>query len=114
MGLFRSSSARRVPLGHAFGRELAHHEHQGWRKLLLLRHGQTHYNVQHLLPGQLPGISLNDEGRREAHTTPETLRDRPPTAIVASPLELPVQTAEDTNTGRALPIPPARDPPDTD
>ncbi len=114
MGLFRSSSARRVPLGHAFGRELAHHEHQGWRKLLLLRHGQTDYNVQHRLPGQLPGISLNDEGRREAQTTAEALRDLPLTAIVASPLERTVQTAEYINTGRGLQIQHDRDLLDTD
>lgn len=103
MGLFTSSS-QRAPKGRQFGRDLAHHEHAGWRKLVLVRHGQTDYNVKHLLPGQLPGIHLNDEGRREAQATADSLRSLPLTAIVASPLERTIETAEFVNAGRGLEI----------
>lgn len=103
MGLFRSS-AQRVPKGRRFGRDLAHHEHAGWRKLVLVRHGQTDFNVKHLLPGQLPGIPLNDMGRREAQATANALRSLPLSAIVASPLERTIETAEFINAGRGLDI----------
>lgn len=107
MGLF-GGSQRRVPQGRLFGRDLAHHEHASWRKLVLVRHGQTDFNVKHLLPGQLPGIPLNDEGRLEAHATAEALRPLPLSAIIASPLERTIETAEIINGGRGLEI--RRDP----
>lgn len=104
MGLFSPRVPRRVPLGRMVGRELAHSEHAGWRKLVLVRHGQTDYNVKHLLPGQLPGIPLNDEGRREATAIAEGLRDLPFTTLVASPLERTMETAAQVNAGRGLEI----------
>src|SRR5574340_379064 len=30
--------------------------------LLFIRHGQTTWNVEHRLPGQLPGISVHEKG----------------------------------------------------
>lgn len=112
MGLFRA--APRAPAGRPLGRELAHHEHAGWRKLVLVRHGQTDYNVQHRLPGQLPGIPLNAEGWREAHATAAAIRELPLTAIVASPLERTLETAGCVNEGRGLEIQQDRDLLDTD
>ena len=112
MGIFRSSP--RVPAGRHLGRDLAHHEHAGWRKLVLVRHGQTDFNVKHLLPGQLPGIPLNDEGQREAQATAAALRDLPLTAIIASPLERTMQTAAYLNADRGLEIRQDRDLLDTD
>ena len=109
MALFGSSAKRRVPAGRQLGRDLAHAEHAGWRKLLLMRHGQTDYNVKHLLPGQLPGISLNEEGRREAQATAQALRDLPISAIIASPLERAMETAAYLNGGRGLEIVQDRD-----
>jgi len=76
MGIFGSSSQHRTPPGLQLGRELAHHEHQGLRKLVLVRHGQTDFNVKHLLPGQLPGILLNEEGRQEAQSTAAAIKAR--------------------------------------
>ena len=82
MGIFGSRPPRRVPPGHRLGRELAHENHAGWRKLVLVRHGQTDFNVQHRLPGQLPGIQLNEEGKLQAAATahapggPAPCRDR--------------------------------------
>ena len=113
MGIF-SSNKRRVPAGRRLGRELAHADHQGWRKLLLVRHGQTDYNVQHLLPGQLPGIPLNAEGQSEARATADALRDLPLTTIVASPLDRTMATAAYLNEGRGLEIRQDRDLLDTD
>src|SRR2546421_619772 len=34
--------------------------------LLIIRHGQTTWNREHRLPGQLPGIALTEEGRQQA------------------------------------------------
>lgn len=114
MGLFGARPRHRAPAGHHFGRDLAHAEHRGWRKLVLVRHGQTDYNVKHLLPGQLPGIPLNAEGRREAQATGEALRDLPLSAIVASPLERTLETAGYVNGSRGLQIRQERDLLDTD
>jgi broad specificity phosphatase PhoE len=114
MGLFGSRPQRRAPQGRPLGRDLQHHEHSGWRKLVLVRHGQTDFNVRHLLPGQLPGIPLNEEGRREAQATADAIRPLPLTAIVASPLERTMETASYVNGGRGLEIRQDRDLLDTD
>lgn len=106
MRIFGSSKPHRTPKGVQFGREMAHEDHRGHRKLVLVRHGQTDYNVQHLLPGQLPGIPLNTEGIREAQATAAALRSLPLTAIVASPLDRTMQTAGYINEGRGLAIRP--------
>jgi broad specificity phosphatase PhoE len=114
MGLFGSSSRDRVPTGFHLGRELSHDEHVGWRKLVLVRHGQTDFNTKHLLPGQLPGVPLNQEGQAEAQATAAALRELPLTGIVASPLERTLETAALINEGRGLPIQQDRDLLDTD
>jgi probable phosphoglycerate mutase len=75
------------------------------RKLLLLvRHGETTYNVERRLPGQLPGVSLTDEGRRQALRAAVALGGLPLSAIVSSPLERACATAEIIARGRGLPI----------
>jgi broad specificity phosphatase PhoE len=111
---FFGSRRQQTPAGRPFGRDLAHSDHQGWRKLVLVRHGQTDYNVQHLLPGQLPGIPLNAEGKQEAQTTAAGLRELPLTAIIASPLERTMETAAYVNADRGLEIRQDRDLLDTD
>ncbi len=108
MGLF-TRSQHRVPSGLQLGRDLSHHEHRGLRKLVLIRHGQTDFNTKHLLPGQLPGIPLNEEGRREGQATANAIRLLPLTAIIASPLERTMETAELVNAGRGLEIRQDRD-----
>jgi broad specificity phosphatase PhoE len=109
MGLFSRLQPHRVAADRALGRELAHSEHKGWRKLVLVRHGQTDFNVQHRLPGQLPGIPLNATGQHEAQLTAEAIRALPLTAIVASPLERTMETADCINQGHGLPIRQDRD-----
>ncbi len=104
MGLFGTRTKHRVPTGFHFGRDLAHEEHRGWRKLVLVRHGQTDYNVRHLHQGHIPGIPLNAEGHREAHATAAAIRALPLTTIVASPLQRTLETAAHINEGRGLSI----------
>ncbi|HLJ80423.1 MAG TPA: histidine phosphatase family protein [Ktedonobacterales bacterium] len=64
------------------------------RLILLIRHGQTTYNVEGRLPGQLPGVPLTDEGRRQAHTAAVALSAVPLSAVLTSPLERARDTAE--------------------
>jgi len=61
--------------------------------LLFIRHGQTTWNVQHLLPGQLPGIPLTETGRQQAERLAEALKVLPITAVISSPLERARDTA---------------------
>jgi broad specificity phosphatase PhoE len=72
--------------------------------LLLVRHGQSTYNVEGRLPGQLPGISLTDEGRRQAQRAAIALSGLPLAAVVSSPLERARETADIIARGWALPI----------
>jgi broad specificity phosphatase PhoE len=104
MGIFGPRVPRRVPAGHRLGRDLTHEEHAGWRKLVLVRHGQIDFNVQHRLPGQLPGIPLNEEGRREASAMAQALSALPLSAIIASPLERTLETASYLNANRGLEV----------
>jgi broad specificity phosphatase PhoE len=72
------------------------------RIVLLIRHGQTTWNVQHRLPGQLPGIELTAAGREQAQRLAEALRVLPLSAIISSPLERAVETARFLARGRDL------------
>ena len=72
--------------------------------IVLIRHGQTTYNVEGRLPGQLPGVPLTDEGRRQAHQAAVALALVPLTAIVSSPLERARDTAEIIARGFGLPV----------
>jgi len=74
------------------------------RNILLVRHGQTQWNVDHLLPGQLPGITLNDEGRRQAECTARALAEVPFSLIVSSPLERAIETTQILKGERAVTI----------
>jgi len=59
-------------------------------------------NVEHRLPGQLPGIELTEEGRAQAQRLASALRMLPLSSIISSPLARAVQTAEYLVQGRAL------------
>jgi len=74
------------------------------RLVLLVRHGQTSYNVEGRLPGQLPGISLTDEGRRQAQRVAVALSGIPLSSVISSPLERARETAEIVARGWALPL----------
>lgn len=72
--------------------------------LLFIRHGQTTWNVEHRLPGQLPGITLNDTGRKQAARLADALHILPISAIISSPLERALDTAEIIAQGRGLSV----------
>jgi len=61
--------------------------------LLIVRHGQTTWNAEHRLPGQLPGVALNEIGRQQAARLAEALKVLPINAVVSSPLERALDTA---------------------
>lgn len=72
--------------------------------LLLIRHGQTTWNVEHRLPGQLPGVELTDTGRQQAARLADVLTVLPISAIISSPLERASETAEILAKGRDLSV----------
>ncbi len=74
------------------------------RLILLVRHGQTTFNIEGRLPGQLPGVALTDEGRRQAQRAAVALAGLPLSSIIASPLEWARETAEIIARGWALPV----------
>jgi broad specificity phosphatase PhoE len=79
--------------------------HTGMKQtLLFIRHGQTTWNAEHLLPGQLPGIALNDTGREQAARLADALALIPISAMISSPLERASKTAEIIVQGKGIPI----------
>lgn len=72
--------------------------------LLIIRHGQTTWNAEHLLPGQLPGIPLDDKGREQVAKLAEALSDIPISAIISSPLERARDTAQIIAESRGLTV----------
>ena len=62
--------------------------------VILVRHGRTQANAQGILAGWTPGVHLDDQGVAQAGAAAERLRPLTLNAIVSSPLERTVQTAE--------------------
>jgi probable phosphomutase (TIGR03848 family) len=62
--------------------------------LLLIRHGDNDYIQAGRLPGRLPGIHLNENGRAIINSLAERLSSIPVRAIYSSPLERTMETAE--------------------
>ena len=61
--------------------------------LLLIRHGENDY-VGKRLAGRLPGVHLNEKGRKQAEALVPALQKAPIKAIYSSPLERAQETAE--------------------
>jgi probable phosphomutase (TIGR03848 family) len=61
--------------------------------ILLIRHG-TNPRVGKGLTGWLPGVSLDENGRRQAECLARNLAELPIAAIYSSPLERTLETAE--------------------
>ncbi|WP_165423308.1 histidine phosphatase family protein [Ktedonosporobacter rubrisoli] len=74
------------------------------RTLLIIRHGQTTWNVEHRLPGQVSGVELNDTGKQQATRLAEALTVIPISALISSPLERARDTAAIVGKGRDLEI----------
>jgi probable phosphoglycerate mutase len=74
------------------------------RLVLLVRHGQTTYNIEGRLPGQLEGVALTDEGRSQAWRAAVALSALPLSAVFSSPLERALETARIIARGFALDV----------
>jgi probable phosphomutase (TIGR03848 family) len=72
--------------------------------VILLRHGRTTANTGGVLAGWTPGVDLDDAGRGQAQAVAERLAKVPLAAVVSSPLERCVGTAEAVAAGRDLAV----------
>jgi len=70
--------------------------------LLLIRHGENEYVKTGKLPGQIPGIHLNERGQKQAQALGEALTQVPLKAIYSSPLERAMETAGPLATSHKL------------
>ena len=71
--------------------------------ILLIRHGENDF-VGKRLAGHLPGVHLNEKGRKQAELIAETLKNAPVKAIYSSPLERAVETAQPLAAALNLPV----------
>mgnify|MGYP000622030788 CR=1 FL=1 len=72
--------------------------------VLLLRHGRTTANAAGVLAGWTPGVQLDDAGTAQVAAVGERLAKVPLAAVVSSPLERCVQTAQAVTRGRELQV----------
>jgi probable phosphomutase (TIGR03848 family) len=61
--------------------------------VLLIRHGENDYVKKNRLAGRLPGVHLNETGRKQAQAVADRLAGAPVKAIYSSPLERTMETA---------------------
>ncbi len=76
------------------------------QRVLLIRHGQTDWNIEGRWQGILP-VALNAEGRAQAQALADHLRDRPIRRIVSSDLPRAFETA--SALGRSVGVAPEPD-----
>ena len=72
--------------------------------VLLLRHGRTTANTAGVLAGWTPGVRLDDAGAAQVRAVGERLVKVPLAAVVSSPLERCVQTADVVAAGRDVTV----------
>jgi broad specificity phosphatase PhoE len=84
-----------VPLTVSYGRAV---------RLILIRHGQTQSNVDHLLDTGHPGAPLTDTGLEQAGTLVDRLADEPIEAVYSSDLTRARQTAEPLAASKGLTV----------
>ena len=72
--------------------------------VVLLRHGRTTANTAGVLAGWTPGVQLDDAGAAQVAAVGERLAKVPLAAVVSSPLERCVQTADAVAAGRELAV----------
>ena len=73
-------------------------------KIILVRHGETHWNKQRRVQGGDSDIELNDTGLEQARKLATFLRNEPITAIFSSPLQRAIVTAELIASHHQLPV----------
>lgn len=62
--------------------------------ILLIRHGENQYVKKGKLAGRLPGVHLNEKGRKQADAVAQFLAEMPIKAVYSSPLERTMETAK--------------------
>jgi probable phosphomutase (TIGR03848 family) len=72
--------------------------------VILLRHGRTTANTGGVLAGWTPGVRLDEKGLEQVQAVAARLAPVPLAAVVSSPLERCVQTAEAVLAGRELTV----------
>jgi len=78
-------------------------------KIILVRHGETDWNVQEIFRGRAD-IDLNSNGRKQAELLSHYLKDVKFEAILTSPLERALKTAQIIATGHyRTPVEPVMD-----
>lgn len=75
----------------------------GMTEIVLIRHGETSWNVDRRLQGHID-IALNARGLRQAAALGQALRGEKFDAIIASDLQRAVQTAQAVAQWQALPV----------
>ena len=70
----------------------------------LVRHGQNDYVTQRKLAGWLPGVHLNDVGRKQAAQIAETLKSTKLQAVYSSPLDRAIETAKPIAAAQGLKV----------
>lgn len=73
--------------------------------VLLIRHGRTKANADGVLAGWTPGVALDDRGEEQARSLGLRMLEVPLAAVITSPLERTVQTADLLLAGRATNVP---------
>jgi len=62
--------------------------------ILLIRHGENEYVAKGRLAGRLPGVHLNDKGKKQAETVAKAFAKAPIEAVYSSPMERCMETAQ--------------------
>lgn len=62
--------------------------------IIFIRHGDNDFVTSGRLAGRLPGVHLNDNGRKQAQTLAKRLEQTSIKAVYSSPLERTVETAQ--------------------
>jgi broad specificity phosphatase PhoE len=73
-------------------------------KLILVRHGETYWNDERRIQGGDSDIELNDTGLEQARKLAAFLENEPITAILSSPLQRAIATAEVIANHHQLPV----------
>jgi len=56
--------------------------------IIFLRHGQAENNVKRVLAGRTPGVSLTDDGIKQAKTIAKYLKPMKISTIYSSPIDM--------------------------
>lgn len=73
-------------------------------KLILIRHGETYWNHERRVQGGDSDIELNDTGLKQARKLAAFLENEPIGAILSSPLQRAIATAEVIASHHQLPV----------